>query len=209
VVPFGFVGERFAAERSAPPSAAVGQGVWSASDEALVAGLGAGDPDVALVFIRRFQSRVFGLALSIVRDRFAAEEVAQDTFVRAWRYAASFDARRGSAAAWLLAIARNAALDHVRARGRRPDQPGTEPVETPIDLVGDDDIASGHDDLAAVADALRSLPAEQRETLMAATYYGFTARELSEAWHVPIGTIKTRLRLAVHKLRDDLRGARL
>ena len=68
----------------------------------------------------------------------------------------------------------------------------------------DDDPTSGHEDLAAVAGALRSLPSEQRETLMAAAYYGFSAREISEAWDVPIGTIKTRLRLALHKLRDEL-----
>jgi RNA polymerase sigma-70 factor (ECF subfamily) len=183
--------------------------MWDASDEALVAGLGAGDPEVALVFVRRFQSRVYGLALSIVRDRSAAEEVAQDTFVRAWKYAASFDARRGSAASWVLAIARNAALDHVGARGRRRDRPGLEPIDVMDDLIGEDGIVSPHDDIESVADALRGLPPEQRETLMAAAYYGFTARELSDAWHVPIGTVKTRLRLAVHKLRDDLRGARL
>jgi RNA polymerase sigma-70 factor (ECF subfamily) len=183
--------------------------MWNASDEALVAGLGAGDTDAALVFIRRFQSRVFGLAVSIMGDPHDAEEVAQDTFVRAWRYSASYDPRRGSAAAWLLAIARNAALDHVRAKGRRRDQPALEPLEVFGDLAGDEEITSPHDELGAVAGALRSLPQEQRQTLMAAAYYGFTAREISEAWGVPLGTIKTRLRLAVHKLRDDLTGVPL
>ena len=85
-MPFGFL-----FERSAAPATPVQKGMWDTSDEALVAGLGAGDRDAALVFIRRFQSRVLGLALSIVRDAPAAEEVAQDTFVRAWRYSASYD----------------------------------------------------------------------------------------------------------------------
>ena len=181
--------------------------MWDASDEALVAGLGAGDTDAALVFIRRFQRRVFGLALSIVRDHQVAEEVAQDTFVRAWRYSASYDPRRGPAAAWVLAIARNVALDHVRAKGRRRDLPAPEPLELYSELEADDDPRRGHDELEAVSGALRSLPREQRDTLMAATYYGLSAMEISEAWHVPIGTIKTRLRLAVHKLRDELTGA--
>jgi RNA polymerase sigma-70 factor (ECF subfamily) len=182
--------------------------MWDASDEALVAGLGAGDTDAALVLVRRFQSRVYGLALSIVRDHHIAEEVAQDAFVRAWRYSASYDPRRGSAAAWLLAIARNVALDHVRAKGRRPDLPGPEPVDF-VDVATAADDPTAHADLTAVAGALRSLPAEQRDTLMAAAYYGFSAREISEAWHVPIGTVKTRLRLAVHKLRDEITGVPL
>jgi RNA polymerase sigma-70 factor (ECF subfamily) len=182
--------------------------MWNASDEALIAGLAAGDTDAALVFIRRFQGRVYGLALSIVRDRNAAEEVAQDTFVRAWRYAASYDPVRGAAAAWLLGIARNAALDHVRASARRRDRQASEPIdelERLIDLSGpaSDD---PHEALSPVAGALRALPAEQRDALMAAAYYGFTAREISEAWGVPLGTVKTRLRLAVHRLRDELAG---
>ena len=101
--------------------------------------LAAGDTDAALVLIRRFQSRVYGLAISIVRDHHVAEEVAQDAFVRAWRYSASYDPRRGSAAAWLLAIARNVALDHVRAKGRRPDLPGLESVDF-LDLATVDDV---------------------------------------------------------------------
>jgi RNA polymerase sigma-70 factor (ECF subfamily) len=176
--------------------------VWNASDEALVAGLSTGDPEVALVFVRRFQARVYGLALSITRDRMAAEDVAQDTFLRAWRYAASFDPRRGSAKSWLMSIARNSAIDRVRASSRRRERLVLDPTDVLSELPGDDDIASPYDDLAVVADALRSLPPEQRQTLMAAAYYGFTEREISEGWDVPLGTVKTRLRLAVHKLHE-------
>jgi RNA polymerase sigma factor (sigma-70 family) len=171
-----------------------------ASDEALLAGLASGDRDAALVFVRRFQARVHGLALSITRDRGSAEEAAQDTFLRAWRYAASYDSRRGLVATWLLSIARNAALDQARAQGRRLDEPG---LDTRIgDAAGADDIESPYEDLAALAAALRSLPAEQRAVLMAVVYRGATTREISEAWVVPIGTVKTRLRLALSKLRE-------
>lgn len=194
----------FLGDRSSPATASVVPDVWNASDEALVAGLGTGDNDVALVLVRRFQARVFGLALSIVGDRRAAEEVAQDTFVRAWKYAASFDPRRGSAAAWLLVIARNTALDYIRARGRRLERLPVDPLDSVPESAEGDGIASAHDAIAPVADAVRSLPTDQRDTLMAAAYYGFTAREISDAWHVPIGTVKTRLRLALHKLRDEL-----
>jgi RNA polymerase sigma factor (sigma-70 family) len=180
--------------------------VWDLSDEALVAGMAAGDPDVAAVLVRRFRARVYGLALSITRQREAAEEVAQDAFVRAWRYAASFDPRRGSAAAWLLGIARNVALDHLRSIGRRLDRPTHDPDGFFGNLVGEEALVSPHDDLATVAEALRALPAEQRETLIAAAYYGFTAREMSEAWNIPLGTVKTRIRLAMAKLRTVLAG---
>ena len=72
------------------------------SDEALLAGLASGDPDDAAAFVRRFQSRVYGLALTMLRDTELAEEVAQETFVRAWKYAATFDVRRGRVSSWLL-----------------------------------------------------------------------------------------------------------
>jgi RNA polymerase sigma factor (sigma-70 family) len=173
--------------------------VWNASDEALVAGLAAGDREAALVLVRRFQARVYGLCLTITRDPGTAEEAAQDTFLKAWRYAASYDPRRGPVAAWLLSIARNAALDQARGRGRRRDRPEGEPLD---DLAGLDGIESPYEELVPLADAVRGLPADQRVVLMAAVYHGLTAREISEAWHLPLGTVKTRLRLALSKLRE-------
>jgi RNA polymerase sigma-70 factor (ECF subfamily) len=180
--------------------------VWNASDEALVAGYATGDPDVARVFVGRFQDRVYGLALAITRDRQGAQEVAQDAFLRAWRYGASYDPRRGSATAWLLRITRNAALDHVRTSQRRVDHVVADADGAIDDMAGEADVSSPIGDLAAIADGLRSLPTEQRETLMAAAYYGLTAREISDAWDIPLGTVKTRLRLALAKLRDLFAG---
>jgi RNA polymerase sigma factor (sigma-70 family) len=190
-----------AADESPIALPAVEMTMWDASDEALIAGYASGDADVARVLVGRFQARVYGLALTVTGDRMAAEEVAQDTFLRAWRYAASYDPRRGSVAAWLLRIARNAALDHVRRRERRLDRPAIDQDEVIGQQVGDADIASPVGDLAPVVDRLRTLPDEQRATLMAAAYYGMTAKEISEAWDVPLGTVKTRLRLALAKVR--------
>jgi RNA polymerase sigma factor (sigma-70 family) len=180
--------------------------VWDASDEALIAGLATGDPDIARVFVQRFQSRVYGLALAITHDRAAAEEVAQDAYVRAWRYAASYDPRRGSVSTWLLRITRNVALDHVRARERRRDRVVDDPTDTLAELAGEMDVASPLGDLDVVTEGLRSLPDDQSATLMASAYYGLTAREISEAWDVPLGTVKTRLRLALAKLRARFAG---
>src|SRR5436190_5405616 len=94
--------------------------VWDASDEALVAGLALRDRDAALVFVRRFQRRVFGCAFAIVGDASRAEDVAQEAFVRAWKHAAIYDARRASVATWLLTITRNLAIDAVRVERVRP-----------------------------------------------------------------------------------------
>jgi RNA polymerase sigma-70 factor (ECF subfamily) len=86
------------------------------SDEALLAGLAAGDADAATAFIRRFQARVYGLVVTIVRDEGVAEDVAQETFVRAWKHARTYDPRRGRVATWLLTIARNLAIAGTRWR---------------------------------------------------------------------------------------------
>lgn len=176
-----------------------------ASDEALVAGYGAGDPDAAAVFVRRFQTKAFGLALLITGNRAEAQEVAQDAFVRAWRYADSYDPRRGPVARWLLAIVRNVAMDRMRLRGRRAEQSLPEIARAAlVDPVDADDIVSLRDDAARILDAMRVLPAEQREALLSVTLLGLSAREFSERAGLPLGTVKTRIRLALRKLRDEL-----
>ena len=93
------------------------------SDEALVAGLANGDREAAAAFVRRFQKRVYGLALSIVGDAGTAEDVAQEAFTRAWRRADGYDARRGRVLTWLLTITRSAAIDVVRLRRAQPMDP--------------------------------------------------------------------------------------
>jgi RNA polymerase sigma factor (sigma-70 family) len=180
--------------------------VWNASDEALLAGYATGDPDAAVVFVRRFQSKVVGLALLITRDPTEAEEVAQDAFVRAWRYAASYDPRRGAVGGWLLGITRNVALDRVRMVDRRPlklvSDPPFDALIDPADDAGD--TAGRHDDLARVAASLRALPVEQRQALVSVTLLGLSAREYADGAGVPLGTAKTRIRLGLRKLRERL-----
>jgi RNA polymerase sigma factor (sigma-70 family) len=139
-----------------------------------------------------------------------AEEVAQDAFVRAWKYAASFDARRGSVSNWLLGIVRNAALDRVRVAQRRNESFF---AELPRDLLLDWD-ADASDAIAArdaarpVLGPLEALPVEQREALLLVTLNGLSAREVSDALQVPLGTVKTRIQLGLRKLRAEL-GAML
>jgi RNA polymerase sigma factor (sigma-70 family) len=97
--------------------------VWAGPDDALLAGLATEDAGAAVAFVRRFQGRVYGLALTIVRDPAVAEEVAQETFTRVWRHGGAYDARRGRVATWLLSIARNLAIDVIRVKTAEPLDP--------------------------------------------------------------------------------------
>jgi RNA polymerase sigma-70 factor (ECF subfamily) len=171
------------------------------SDEALLAGLASGDPDDAAAFVRRFQRRVYGLAWTILRDPDLADEVAQETFVRAWRHAAGYDARRGRVAAWLLTIARNLAIDRARTGRAAPADPGV--IAARLDVSAQDAVPDvGERD--RVHRALSALPDEQRRALVLAVYAGRTAREISEIDGVPLGTVKTRIRTAMLTLRETL-----
>src|SRR5262245_193184 len=131
-----------------------------ATDETLLAGMGAGDPDAAAAFVRRYQARVYGLAMTVVGVAAVAEEVAQEAFLRAWRYSGDYDPRRGAVATWLLTITRNAAIDAMRLRRDQPYGPdlvlamlSTQPAVTD----GPERVA----DTTVVRNALRELPREQ------------------------------------------------
>src|SRR2546421_10982520 len=139
--------------------AGTGSVVRTLSDQALPAGLGSGDPDAAAAFVDRFQRRVFGMTLSILRDRQVAEEAAQEAFVRAWRHAAAYDPRRGTVAAWLLTIARNVAVNQLPSHRSYP--------VDPEELLGLQDMAPADDRAgqlapvsAPVREALLRLPDE-------------------------------------------------
>jgi RNA polymerase sigma-70 factor (ECF subfamily) len=179
--------------------------MWTVSDDALLAGLATGDPEAASAFVRRFQRRVYGLALSVLGDARAAEDVAQEAFVRAWRHAGAFDARRGTVATWLLTITRNLAIDAIRVR--RPVSVDPEAL-VGLDLVESsarpDDLAARADDAGRLRTALAGLPPEQRRALVLSGLLGYTAREVSEVEGIPLGTAKTRIRTGLMRLRAVL-----
>jgi RNA polymerase sigma factor (sigma-70 family) len=180
--------------------------VSTLSDETLLAGFAARDPEAAAGFVRRFQARVYGLALTIVRDRAIAEDVAQETFVNAWKQAASYDARRGRVLTWLLAIARHRAIDVTRLRTTEPLDPGvvTARLELERPATGDLEESARVDEREALRDALADLPAEQLRALVLAVYFGRTAGEISELDGVALGTVKWRIRQAMIKLREEV-----
>ena len=184
--------------------------MWPASDEALVAGLAAGDGRAATAFVRRFQARVYGLAFSMVGDGAVAEELAQEAFARAWRHAAAYDARRGRVVTWLLSITRNLAIDHLRAKRTEPLDPSSL-ADTESALWTSAPGAPGgpvDTQTAALRESLAMLPSEQRRAVLLASLYGYTAREISEIEEIPLGTAKTRIRAGLQKLATDQAGER-
>jgi RNA polymerase sigma factor (sigma-70 family) len=176
------------------------------SDEALLSGLAAGDRESATAFTRRFQARVYGLVLTIVGDEGTAEDVAQETFVRAWKHARTYDPRRGRVATWLLAIARNLAIDVIRVKTAEPLDPDL--LATKLQRAGaagsPADQGSSLEERQRVRGAIAELPPDQRRALFLAAYLGRTAQEIGTLEGVPLGTAKTRIRAAMLKLRDSL-----
>ena len=176
------------------------------SDEALLAGYATGDPRTAAAFVRRFQGRVYGLALTIVRQPALAEEVAQETFTRVYRHAGNYDARKGRVSTWLLSIARNLAIDVTRLKRLDPVDPEVIEAEVTIDFQspGADETALQPDERDQLRAAIGELPDDQRRAIVLAAYLGRTAREISDLDDVPLGTVKTRIRTAMLKLRSEL-----
>jgi RNA polymerase sigma factor (sigma-70 family) len=180
----------------------------AASDDVLLAAVAVGDGRAMATFTRRYQARVYGLARSVVGDPGAAEDVAQEAFIRVWRHAAGFDATRGSALGWLLVITRNLAIDALRMRLPEPLDPGS---VTALELRVSEDSsppasADRADDARRLRAALGRLPVEQRRAVVLATIGGRSAREVSEAEGIPLGTAKTRIRTALGRMRAALAG---
>lgn len=173
------------------------------SDEALVAGMAAGDEHAAVAFVRRYQRRVYGLALSMLSDPGLAQDVAQEALVRAWRHAAVFDPRRAPVAAWVLTITRNLAVDAIRLRRAVPIGP-----DEVIRLAGSDGASDAAFDAVVTMPGLRTalamLPPAQRRALVLAAAYGYTAAEVAVEESIPLGTAKTRIRAAMAKLRTTM-----
>ena len=172
------------------------------SDEALLAGMASGDEASTVAFVRRYQRRVFGLAVGILVDRGAAEDVAQEALFRAWRHAPVFDTRRGSVENWVLTITRNLSIDALRKRRSTPTElvalaraSTSAPMEEAVD---------SRSMSTSILHALESIPSDQRRAVVLASLYGRTALEISEIESIPLGTSKTRIRAGLTKLRSIL-----
>jgi RNA polymerase sigma-70 factor (ECF subfamily) len=177
------------------------------SDEVLLAGLGAGDANLALAFVRRFQRIVFGVAVAVTRDPGTAEDVAQQAFEQAWRHASVYDSRRGSVRAWLTTITHNLAVDVVRARSALPMDPDALPTVLAAMSESPERVAVANDSASELRQTLGRLPSGQARAVAMSGIYGMTAQQVAESEGIPLGTAKTRIRDGMRKLRAAYRPA--
>ena len=179
-------------------------------DETLVTQVARGDSAALEALYDRYASRVMGISMKIVGDQALAEDILQETFWRVWQSAATYQSQLGAFTGWLFRIARNLSIDAYRRRNVRPQTfmtaNGSDPIldETPDP---DTDVAEQAQAILTnrqVRKALASLPGVQRQVIEMAYFYGMTRQEIAEATGEALGTIHTRARLALQKLRGEL-----
>jgi RNA polymerase sigma-70 factor, ECF subfamily len=180
------------------------------SDEILASQVARGSSGALEALYDRYASTVLGISLKIVGDRALAEDVLQETFWRLWKSAETYQSQRGSFTSWLFRIARNLSIDAYRRRNVRPQVFDVkEGGDSVLDDVPDPemDVAEQTQSILRnrqVRIALASLPVVQRQVIEMAYFYGMTRQEIAEATGEALGTIHTRARLALQKLRDEL-----
>lgn len=182
------------------------------NDAALIEAMGRGDERAAAQLYDRHSGVLFALAVRIVGEGADAEDVVLDAFTQAWNTASRYESHRGSVIGWLLTITRTRALDVVRARGRRAKavdaasrSMGDEPIAVAGASASAADVVEQNERASAVTSAMSVLSGQQRHAIELAFFEGLTHTEIAEKLGEPLGTIKTRIRLGMLKLRDVLR----
>jgi RNA polymerase sigma-70 factor (ECF subfamily) len=156
----------------------------------------------------RMLPRVLGLAVRILRDAGQAEEVTQEVFLEVWQLSGRFDADRGSAVGWILRKTHGRAVDRVRAseaRTARDLKMGIRHLAEPVEDVAE--LVESLIDSERIGRALGKLPDTQREAVTLAHLDGYSHSEVSEILQIPVGTVKTRIRAGIGRLRDELASA--
>ena len=167
------------------------------NDAALIARIRAGDQSAMADMYDRYSGIVYGVALRVLANATAAEDVVQEVFLQLWRNPQAFDADRGRLAPWLAVIARNRAIDHLRKRPQEDDIDEL-PISSGVDLEGD---AAQRLAVEKIRGVLTQLPRDQRKALEMAYFEGMTHTEIASKTGEPLGTIKTRIRTGLLALR--------
>jgi RNA polymerase sigma-70 factor (ECF subfamily) len=171
--------------------------IGGAADNSLVSAIRSGDENAMATLYDRYSPIVYSVALRVLGDTGAAEDVLQEVFMQLWRNPGGFDSSRGNLAAWLAVISRNRAIDAIRKR--RPDTDIADViVSVEPDLAGDAERARA---MEKVRGALGAMPPAQRSALEMAYFEGLTHTEIAAKTGEPLGTIKTRIRAGLLALR--------
>lgn len=196
--------------RRAATEGMTGAGGASMTDEALVAAIVRGDEAALGALYDRYATSIYSLALRITGDRLTAQEIVQDTFLRLWKHAKTFDRERGAFGAWFFAIARRRSLDVLRGRQRQAkiadgtfiSDGGTLPEPSQADT--SEQIVLAH----VVTQAVATLPRAQRQAIELAYFGGLTQQQIATRTGEPLGTVKSRMRTAMETLRTRLHTLR-
>lgn len=182
------------------------------NDEKLMASVAGGNETSLEKLYDRYAAQVRGLALRILQERTAAEEIVQETFVRVWSSAASFDAGQGTFKNWLFTIAHRLSIDTVRRHKARPqvelDETKFGQIYHPSIRTDEMNETLWQDERSSIVkNAVAQLPKEQAEIILLSYFQGLTRQEISERTATPLGTVHSRARLAMDKLREALESA--
>jgi len=188
--------------------AVAGASRTAAEDQVAIEQMARGDQAGLAELYDRHGRVVYSLALRVLRDQGDAEDVAQEVFLQAWREASRFDHARGNAVAWLLMVTRSRAIDRLRRRQARPALAVfAEPVDRPDETPAADVQMEWQSRAAEVRRAVEALPLLQRMAVELAFFEGLTHTEIADQLEVPLGTVKTRVRQGLLKMRECLAGA--
>lgn len=186
-----------------------GMSLEAFTDESLLALVARGDEDALRVLFRRYAGAVLTLARRMGLDPATREDCVQEVFGRIWKGAGSFDPRKTAARSWLLAVAHHGAVDLVRRQAARPQalEPDPEHEEEAFDVAGPGLDEGGALDRIRLEKALRALSPEEHQVIKILYYQGYAHGEAAELLGIPLGTLKTRARRALEKLREVLGDA--
>jgi RNA polymerase sigma-70 factor (ECF subfamily) len=175
------------------------------ADDDLLHAISRGDESALAALYDRYRLILFGLILRILHDRPEAEDVLQEAFLQVWRRANDFDRERGRAFTWLVTIARSRALDRLRMLSSRSRFVEADEQTVSDEVIDTAEVLAKSEQGEIVRRALRELPDEQRRALLLAYFEGLTQAEIAERLGDPLGTVKTRMRSGLIKLRELLR----
>jgi len=181
----------------------------TAADHTTLERMARGDHEALAELYDRHSRLVYSLALRIIRDQGEAEDVVQEVFSQAWRQAGRYEARRGNVIAWLLNLTRSRAIDRLRGRQSRPEAASESllAIDIPDLTLPVDEQLSLEGRASRVRAAMKELSVLQRVAIELAFYEGLTHVEIAERLELPLGTVKTRIRQGLLKLKDRLAGA--